>query len=156
MEDLDSDPDPSPSPEASWKAPPNSPLNLSHSTATLVIDPDTEIFDIYSLQSSHRDDEMDSQPKGLGFMDSKQDVMNLHFELRDVDSSTKEMQNGKKNKATTSPKMPHVHVSRRGVHKAGKKVDVDTSKTVEAVIAQDLSALRNRRGDTGSVVWRAR
>ena len=59
--------------------------------------------------------------RGLGYVDSHRDVLDIKFELKD-----------KKAKGLT------------------------VVKTVEIELFQDKTALRTRKGDTGSVLWKAR
>ena len=59
--------------------------------------------------------------RGLGYVDSHKDVLDIKFEI-----------NEKK------PRGPIV------------------AKTVEIELCQDKTALRSRKGDTGSVLWKAR
>ena len=102
----------------------------------LVTDPDEEVSllscIIYTpaLTFCHRQifilySELQATPnsRGLGYVDSHRDVLDIKFELH------------VKNK---KPKGPTV------------------VKTVEIELFQDKTALRTRKGDTGSVLWKAR
>lgn len=73
---------------------------------------------------------MNPSPGGLGFMDSHKDILEIKFDIS-LKSSDPE----------SSPRKRKV-----------KQVE----KTVEIELHQDKTALRSRKGDTGSVVWRAR
>lgn len=73
--------------------------------------------------------------RGLGFLDSRQDKITLEFIVPAV----------KKNDNDTNMKK-----------KRGSKQAKDVAETLEVLIAQDKTALRSRKGDTGSVLWRAR
>jgi len=69
--------------------------------------------------------------RGLGHVDSHKDKLSIDFEL----------------KAIVAPTDPSV------IRKASKGRQRD--KTVEVILAQDKTALRSRKGDTGSVLWKA-
>ena len=75
--------------------------------------------------------------RGLGYLDSHQDTLTLEF-------------------AVPSHKTEEgIEVSKRKRRsKQGKKSSI--ANVQEVVIAQDKTALRSRKGDTGSVLWRAR
>lgn len=68
--------------------------------------------------------------RGLGHVDSYKDTLSIDFEL----------------KANVAPTDPSVKKPK------GRLRD----KTVEVILAQDKTALRSRKGDTGSVLWKAR
>lgn len=69
---------------------------------------------------------------GLGHVDSRKDTLFIKLEL----------------KSSALHSDPSVKKSR------GKRVD--SSKTLEVELAQDKTSLRSRKGDTGSVLWKAR
>lgn len=81
--------------------------------------------------------------RGLGYVDSKTDTLSVKLEiyppLLDVATSpvAKKSGNGRSTKARGKP----------------KKVE---PKVLEIELFQDGTALRSRKGDTGSVLWRAR
>ncbi|KAG6898322.1 hypothetical protein C0992_011914 [Termitomyces sp. T32_za158] len=103
-----------------------------------VIDPDEEVFIIYSdLQSTNKSD----TPRGLGYVDSRQDAMTISFELK---ASYYPNQSSTTVKNSTSQRA-------RKVQKLVKIMD----KTVQFELFQDKTALRSRRGDTGSILWKA-
>lgn len=70
--------------------------------------------------------------RGLGHVDSHKDTLSIDFEL----------------KATVTQTDSSV------TRKTSKRKQRD--KTVEVILAQDKTALRSRKGDTGSVLWKAR
>lgn len=63
---------------------------------------------------------------GLGSLDSRKDEITLSLEIRP------------RNVATSPPR------------------DESSTKRIEITLAQDVTGLRSRAGDTGSVIWRAR
>ncbi|KAF7309808.1 hypothetical protein MIND_00352700 [Mycena indigotica] len=91
-----------------------------------IVDADEEVFLLYSRANSS------SKPRGLGFVDNRQDVLSLSFELKPLLSTTVTKGKGKRKHTTT----------------VGEK-------TIEIQLLQDKTALRSRAGDTGSVVWQA-
>ncbi|KAG5648829.1 hypothetical protein DXG03_000178 [Asterophora parasitica] len=101
-----------------------------------VTDADEEVFILYSDLQAGAKTENDIF-RGLGHVDSRQDTMTLAFELKvptsDADSKAPKSSRNRKVKNT------------------GKDLD----KTVQIELAQDKTALRTRKGDTGSVVWKA-
>ncbi|KDR67997.1 hypothetical protein GALMADRAFT_105366 [Galerina marginata CBS 339.88] len=102
-----------------------------------VVDADEEIFILYSEIQTGTPPESADKFRGLGYVDSHKDVLEIKFELKNVVSSTSDTQlTGKrKNKS--------------------RKVAKDLDKTVEIELWQDKTALRSRKGDTGSVLWKA-
>ncbi|KZP00955.1 hypothetical protein CALVIDRAFT_218196 [Calocera viscosa TUFC12733] len=93
-----------------------------------VTDADEEVFLLYTLlSSSSTGGELES---GLGFVDNKKGEITVSFDL-----------------------VPPVRERHRRRRSSGR---MDTEgKHVEVILAQDLGGLRNRKGDTGSVLWRA-
>jgi hypothetical protein len=69
---------------------------------------------------------------GLGFVDSYKDVLEIQFDIS-FDGSPGNPQDPQRKRKTDQ-----------------------VEKTVEIKLHQDKTALRSRKGDTGSVVWRAR
>ncbi|KAJ7066590.1 putative methyltransferase-domain-containing protein [Mycena amicta] len=87
-----------------------------------VLDADEEVFILYSRATN-------SSNRGLGYVDNRQDILTLSFELKS--GSTPPMSKAKRRQHNTQ------------------------EKTVEIQMMQDKTALRSRAGDTGSIVWRA-
>lgn len=82
--------------------------------------------------------------RGLGFIDSRQDTLSIKFELAAPirhESST----GTSENKRSFQPRKARQ-----------QKKEINLTKVIEIGIFQDKTALRSRKGDTGSVVWRAR
>jgi protein N-lysine methyltransferase METTL21D len=70
--------------------------------------------------------------RGLGYLDNHKDILTLEF---------------------TYPRV--VREAGKTKTKASKRKEAET-ETLEVQLAQDKTALRSRKGDTGSVLWRAR
>jgi protein N-lysine methyltransferase METTL21D len=76
--------------------------------------------------------------RGLGYIDNHKDMLTLEF----VVPSTRSQDEA----ATISSRKK----------KGSKAKSNPEPKTLEVLLAQDKTALRSRKGDTGSVLWRAR
>ncbi|KAG1728148.1 putative methyltransferase-domain-containing protein [Suillus paluster] len=81
--------------------------------------------------------------RGLGHVDSRKDILSIRFELTAPSPPSKPTDD---KPASRSRKDKSAKKS-RGVNEA--------PHTVEIELAQDKTALRSRKGDTGSVLWRA-
>ncbi|KAK0218218.1 putative methyltransferase-domain-containing protein [Armillaria fumosa] len=105
-----------------------------------VVDADEEVFLIYSdLQSGVSS--YSTEFRGLGQQDSRHDVLTVQLDLCPP---------------TSAPpiSLPRTKSSRHSSKRATKVLS-PIRKTIEINIAQDVTALRSRGGDTGSVVWKA-
>ncbi|KAG8721839.1 hypothetical protein FRC08_009640 [Ceratobasidium sp. 394] len=100
-----------------------------------VVDADEEVFLLYSRSFENRDED---GIQGLGSVDSLANTLALSFTLRPVDQPLVERPAKGRNRHAKS-------------HRASKTYE----KIVEIEIYQDVTSLRSRKGDTGSVVWRA-
>ncbi|KAG9023264.1 hypothetical protein FRB95_013337 [Tulasnella sp. JGI-2019a] len=104
----------------------------------LVTDADEEIFLLYTRVAGHRD--QSSVPLGLGFVDSKAPEIIVSFSIEPplqlIEPPLKE-------------KSSKRHARRQSNLTARKVVDFDIT------LEQDPSSLQSRKGDTGSVLWRA-
>lgn len=80
--------------------------------------------------------------RGLGYVDSHKDVLEIKFEIKNV---------------LLAPASEGVAAAGTRKHKARKTTKPQAQdKTVEIELWQDKTALRSRKGDTGSVLWKAR
>jgi hypothetical protein len=120
-----------------------------------VLAADQEIFELYSelahgqSESSEREDDQRTVHSGLGFLDSNKAVIQLEFELTAA-SEPRSPDNGDRPLAgAKSPSTPRNSHGRRLKH--AKHVEHAKTFSVQATIAQDLGALRNRKGDTGEL-----
>ncbi|KAF8629080.1 hypothetical protein AX15_003574 [Amanita polypyramis BW_CC] len=95
----------------------------------LVTDADEEVFLIYCLLQSKSRLSEDGKFRGLGCVDSRKDVLEINFDV----------------------KLPPNSPSAR----SGRKHTEVIEKTIIVTLAQDKTALRTRKGDTGSVLWKA-
>lgn len=106
-------------------------LSASHCDGELTM---VKLFILYSeLQSTCVSDSA-ANFRGLGYVDPHKDVLEIKFELP--------------NPLPPSP----TNSSRR----KPRKPFPATNQSVEIEIYQDKTALHSRKGDTGSVVWKAR
>ncbi|KAF8141971.1 hypothetical protein EV363DRAFT_1468715 [Boletus edulis] len=107
--------------------------------SSLVTDADEEIFLLYSALNQAKTSLVGPDGfHGLGHIDSRKDTLSIQFELRPPSSAPGASQ------PTRKPRHPR--------KKAPKE---SAARVIEIEVAQDPTALRSRRGDTGSVVWRA-
>ncbi|KAK1222139.1 Ribosomal protein lysine methyltransferase [Marasmius sp. AFHP31] len=122
-----------------------SPLALP-SESEQVIDADEEIFLLYAdLQShTHTEGAGATSFRGLGHIDSHKDELTVAFELKTATSSSAQV---------PSPSRPKK--DSRKTRKSGKTTRSSQSLEIEVRILQDKTALRTRKGDTGSVLWHA-
>ncbi|GAA5959013.1 hypothetical protein JCM21900_000726 [Sporobolomyces salmonicolor] len=115
-------------------------LNLP-SGSTSIEDPDEEIFLLYARKQQNRAVAIDANDPsgvsegGLGFHSAKDEVLSLEFVITNPWVAQGQRPSGGKGKK-----------SRNGKEKEEVKVEIE--------LHQSLDALRNRRGDTGSVLWR--
>jgi hypothetical protein len=80
--------------------------------------------------------------RGLGYVDSRKDTLTVTFEL---------------NPPAGQPEMPSKSSTRKSRHgRKAPNIEKIGNKTIEIELAQDKTALRTRKGDTGSVLWKAR
>lgn len=80
--------------------------------------------------------------RGLGHVDSTKDVLSITFEV--ANSSGSDLR-----------PLEQTSVKGRGRRKKGK-TPTQVAQTIEIQLLQDKTSLRSRKGDTGSVVWKAR
>lgn len=105
-----------------------------------------QVFLIYSdLQSTnHPESPSSGGHRGLGYVDSHKDTLDVRFELKPSHIVESELtilgRTGKNNKPT----------------RKSRKVKEEAVKVVDITLYQDKTALRSRKGDTGSVLWKAR
>ncbi|KAG9089776.1 hypothetical protein FRC06_001397 [Ceratobasidium sp. 370] len=102
-----------------------------------VVDADEEVFLLYSRSFENRDED---GIQGLGSVNSLANTLALNFTLHPIDR----------------PSVEHPATKRRNRHGQPHRASKDKhEKVVEIEVYQDVTGLRSRRGDTGSVVWRA-
>ncbi|KAI0326860.1 hypothetical protein GY45DRAFT_1328425 [Cubamyces sp. BRFM 1775] len=113
--------------------------------STRVVDADEEVFLLYTDLAARKATDGSDGFRGLGHIDSHEDVLTITLNL-----GMPVQTNGDTGDGTTQLKHG------RGAHKkkARAKRD-DLERTLEVEILQDKTALRSRKGDTGSVVWHA-
>ncbi|KAF8972671.1 putative methyltransferase-domain-containing protein [Flammula alnicola] len=103
-----------------------------------VTDADEEVFVLYSELLSNRVSDNPNGFRGLGYVDSHKDVLEIKFELQNVlPPATAAI-------SPTGNRRPKP-----------RKVAQCMEKTIEVELLQDKTALHSRKGDTGSVLWKA-
>lgn len=95
--------------------------------------------------------------RGLGHLDSRQDILSIEFELKTSlpASSRSSTPNALSAHSERTGNSSHVKKRRSGKSSTVNSMITVPDRTVEVRLAQDTTALRSRTGDTGSVVWRA-
>lgn len=91
--------------------------------------------ELLNIQTSNKTDGF----RGLGYVDSHKDTLEIKFELKNV-----------------LPSPPVAAPARNRRHHKSNKPATTSEKTVEIELIQDKTALHSRKGDTGSVLWKAR
>jgi hypothetical protein len=112
-------------------------------SARLVKDVDEEIFLLYTRLASLASADGTEPFRGLGFLDSHQDVLTVRLEL-DAPS------------VALGPELGIPVKGRSKRTKTVKKPLKAMSDVMEIELVQDKTALHSRKGDTGSVLWQAR
>lgn len=103
-----------------------------------------QVFFLYTSVASRNVQDSAHAFRGLGYLDSHQDVLTLEFPVQvEVAETIHEVD------LVTHGSHGHRHAKR-------KKRKAPEEKTLQVQLAQDKTALRSRKGDTGSVLWRAR
>ena len=96
-----------------------------------------QVFLLYTSLASKSTQNAGDNFRGLGYLDNHKDVLTLEFTVPAP---------RKKSEANVS--------SRKRKTRTGRSDE--GGKTMDVQLAQDKTALRSRKGDTGSVLWRAR
>lgn len=121
-------------------------LHPSGSRHGLILQP-SQVFVLYSnLQIN--DGSNPTSSRGLGYVDSRKDTLTVTFELTGKPPTESDQPGPTPTSATRR--------SRHGRNSKTPKAEKIGSHTVEIELAQDKTALRTRKGDTGSVLWKAR
>ncbi|QRV88886.1 protein-lysine methyltransferase C42C1,13 [Ceratobasidium sp. AG-Ba] len=114
-------------------------LVILPSGSVKVVDADEEIFLLYSRSFENKDED---GIQGLGSIDSLANTLTLNFTLHPP--------------VLDQPQGPQVTKGRSRHGKARRESkDINQEKVIEIEVSQDITGLRSRKGDTGSVVWRA-
>ncbi|KZS94571.1 hypothetical protein SISNIDRAFT_549120 [Sistotremastrum niveocremeum HHB9708] len=113
-----------------------------------VTDADEEVFLLYTRLASAplAEDEDDHKHAfhGLGFVDSHHDIINLSIPIPSLISASAAVGE------TTSGKKSGRKPKNRSISSKGS-----AERTIEIELFQDMTALRSRPGETGSVLWQA-
>lgn len=106
----------------------------------------SQIFLLYTAASETR-----RRTLGLGSVDSKKDEMTITIDVvaRPIASDTS-------SRMTETPRSHSSRPSKKSTSQGKKHLDTRKDETIEVTLFQDVTGLRTRAGDTGSVVWRAR
>jgi protein N-lysine methyltransferase METTL21D len=147
---------------------PAGPISLP-TDATFVSDADEEIFLLYTRLAALKPPDISDTGHfhGLGSENSKEDSLLVRIELKPPPPSTA-VTTSVPSLASNSEKLDNRNASRRNRGKkkregpqSGSGVSIGREKVLEPVVLeytlfQDITALRSRSGDTGSVLWKTR
>ncbi|RPD63637.1 hypothetical protein L227DRAFT_591622 [Lentinus tigrinus ALCF2SS1-6] len=119
--------------------------------STRVVDADEEVFLLYTNLAGHHKTDTAGTTKfrGLGHIDSHEDILTISLALGTPAHDLGSLGHVGK-----------VHVKHKGRASSSQKRKARKSRaedvpTLEVEIFQDKTALRSRKGDTGSVLWHA-
>ncbi|KAH9819567.1 hypothetical protein DFH28DRAFT_1052852 [Melampsora americana] len=121
-----------------------------------VKDSDEEIFDIYSRLAGSTEpfprepiaSDGQKSGNGLGFLDSSSPILEIELELNEP--------KGVNSQSGTQVTLESFSSKKRGrSYKPKPKQRVPETRIITARLHQDIYAINHRKGDTGSVVWRA-
>ncbi|KAH6916107.1 hypothetical protein BKA70DRAFT_1419014 [Coprinopsis sp. MPI-PUGE-AT-0042] len=129
----------------------------------IISDGDEEIFLIYTeLKGSPSIPNNGGPYHGLGYLDSSKDVLEIGFDLVPADVPTspelddveqKPPLKGRKQRRKGGKQRRKGGKQRR---KGGKqRSEARVADRIEIQLLQDTTSLRSRKGDTGSIVWKA-
>ncbi|KAL4258797.1 S-adenosyl-L-methionine-dependent methyltransferase superfamily protein [Pleurotus pulmonarius] len=121
-------------------------LDIPEGVGEQVFDADEEVFLLYSTLQSSSPSAPGDPFRGLGHVDSKTDTLIVKIELTAPLSS-------KSGSTTTSGSAKES--ARKHHKKATSKNATRPDISLEVELWQDKTALRSRKGDTGSVLWKA-
>ena len=110
----------------------------------------SQVFLLYTNLASRKAADGTTRFRGLGHIDSHEDVLTISLNI----GMPAEEQAAKSVNIPVARTNKHKHrgASRRKAQ--GKRRD--EIETIDVEIVQDKTALRSRKGDTGSVLWHAR
>ncbi|KAH9851456.1 putative methyltransferase-domain-containing protein [Lenzites betulinus] len=107
-----------------------------------ITDADEEVFLLYTSLAARSAADGSTGFRGLGHIDSHEDVLTVTLNLGAAEDGAEETNTSKR--------------STRGAHgKKARSKREPVEQTLEVEIVQDKTALRSRKGDTGSVLWHA-
>ncbi|RDX48101.1 hypothetical protein OH76DRAFT_1557423 [Lentinus brumalis] len=119
--------------------------------STRVLDADEEVFLLYTnLAGRGTETKGTTGFRGLGHIDSHEDTLTISINLHPPTENAE-------NTEHVTNELPPKHKKREhsSQKRKARKPRIEDVKTVEVEIFQDKTALRSRKGDTGSVVWHA-
>ncbi|KAJ9106796.1 hypothetical protein QFC20_003980 [Naganishia adeliensis] len=108
-----------------------------------------KVFDLYANLAT-RGQENNSLKAGLGHVSANEAIYHVDFELHPI-SRTSATASGAGHSEHSAKHASRRSKPKKSLVRRGEMAE----KMVSVEIAQDLASLRNRKGDTGSVIWRA-
>ncbi|KZT04576.1 uncharacterized protein LAESUDRAFT_657570 [Laetiporus sulphureus 93-53] len=121
------------------------PIRLPPSTIR-VTDADEEIFLLYTSLAAQDPTDSSTGFRGLGYVDSHKDTLTIEFTIQTPDASSAIVEN---DRAIPQRRLGRAATKKQKVALAGQE------QVLSVELYQDKTALRSRKGDTGSVLWRA-
>ncbi|EAU90214.2 hypothetical protein CC1G_05752 [Coprinopsis cinerea okayama7 len=115
-----------------------------------------DIFLIYTdLQGVHASPEDGNRYRGLGYIDSTKDVLEIALELLPEDPPKEPTSTEWPSAMNVECEAPKSKQRRRRTRPTATSAQNKGPEKVEIELLQDITSLRSRKGDTGSVVWKA-
>lgn len=105
------------------------------------------MFLLYSYLQADVVQNSEGQFRGLGHVDSRQDILTITLDYR-----VPGQLDNQPDLATPSSRKLKGRRQTKKVQKAAPML----GRSVDILLAQDKTALHSRKGDTGSVLWKAR
>ncbi|KAH9911842.1 uncharacterized protein B0H18DRAFT_1088861 [Fomitopsis serialis] len=112
--------------------------------ASLVSDADEEVFLLYTHLAARRPLDEATGFRGLGHVDSQKDTLTVEFTIAKPPQ-----------RAIQEPTIRQSRSTGRSTKKKSKVPTESREHVIAIELLQDKTALRTRKGDTGSVLWRA-
>lgn len=110
-----------------------------------------QIFLLYTELSAKNHSDSSTAFRGLGHVDSNKDTILIQFEP----DANDEQHHAVSGDPSSSKYKSSRKVQARRSHQLSHQLSHHTW-SLEVELAQDKTALRSRKGDTGSVLWKAR
>ncbi|KAI0766869.1 putative methyltransferase-domain-containing protein [Trametes elegans] len=127
------------------KPPPSRGVVRLPRSATPVTDADEEVFLLYTSLAARKAADGSTGFRGLGHIDSHEDTLTLTFNLGAP---------ARRDGVDGDP-VGREHPARSSHRRKARPKRNQAERTLEVEIVQDKTALRSRKGDTGSVLWHA-
>ncbi|KAI0818479.1 putative methyltransferase-domain-containing protein [Trametes gibbosa] len=115
-------------------------------SSTRVTDADEEVFLLYTALAARSAADGSTAFRGLGHIDSHEDTLTVTLNLGAPEDTKRGTEAARSSKRSARGRQDKITRSKK---------TAATEQTLEVEIVQDKTALRSRKGDTGSVLWHA-